>query len=89
MNMTAQPPITETLEEIIRRFAPKHRGELRLTPTTHLVNEAGIDSPRMIDIVLDVEDRFGLIIDDADVQKVRTFGDLVALVSSRTTGEAD
>jgi acyl carrier protein len=87
--MTAQPPITETLEGIIRRFAPQNRGELRFTPATHLVNEAGIDSPRMIDIVLEVEDRFGIIVDDADIQKVRTFGELVNLVSAHTSAGAD
>src|SRR5262249_2683861 len=89
MNMTAQTPITEALEAIIRRFAPQNRGELRLTQTTHLVNEAGIDSPRMIDIVLEVEDQFGIVVDDADIQKVRTFGELVALVGSHTAAEAD
>jgi acyl carrier protein len=88
MNMTAQPTITEALEAIIRRFAPKNRGELRFTPVTHLVNEAGIDSPRMIDIVLEVEDRFGITVDDAEVQKVRTFGELVALVGSHTAARA-
>jgi acyl carrier protein len=89
MNMTAQPPITETLEGIIRRFAPKDRGDLRFTATTHLVNEAGIDSPRMIDIVLEVEDRFGIVVDDATVQKVRTFGELVAMVDAQTAAGAD
>jgi acyl carrier protein len=89
MKMTAQTPITEALEAIIRRFAPQNRGELRLTPATHLVNEAGIDSSRMIDIVLEVEDRFGIVVDDADIQKVRTFGELVALVGAHTAAEAD
>ena len=89
MNMTAQPAIAETLAGIIRRFAPKTGGELPLTPATHLVNDAGIDSPRMIDIVLEVEDRFGIVVDDEEVQKVRTFGELVALVSARTGNEAD
>jgi acyl carrier protein len=89
MNMTAQTPITETLEGIIRRFAPQNRGQLQLTPATHLVNEAGIDSPRMIDIVLEVEDRFGIVVDDSDIQKVRTFGELVNLVSAHTSAGAD
>ena len=87
--MTAQPPITETLEAIIRRFAPQNRGQLQLTAATHLVNEAGIDSPRMIDIVLEVEDRFGIVVDDSDIQKVRTFGELVNLVSAHTSAGAD
>jgi acyl carrier protein len=89
MNMTAQPAMTETLAGIIRRFAPKTRGELQLTPATHLVNDAGIDSPRMIDIVLEVEDRFGIVVEDEEVQKVRTFGELVTLVGARTGAEAN
>lgn len=86
--MTAQPAVTTTLEEIIRRFAPRTSGELRLTPHTDLVNEAGIDSPRMIDIVLDIEDRFGFTVEDREVDRLRTFGDLVTLVASRSSAEA-
>jgi len=82
--MTAQLTIAEALAEIVRRFAPKTKGELRLAAETRLIEEAGIDSPRMIDIVLEVEDRFGLTIEDQEAQSVRTFGDLVALVCERT-----
>ena len=75
-----QQAVTEALEEIVRRFAPKNRA-VAIQPETHLIHDAGIDSPRMIDIVLDVEDRFGFTIEDQDVQKVQTFGDLVTLVT--------
>ena len=81
--MCAQTTLVRSLEEIIRRFAPKHRGEIPLTTQTRLVDDAGIDSPRMIDIVLEIEDRLGLTIDDDEVQKVATFGDLVCLIEAR------
>ena len=84
--MITQTPIVQTLEEIIRRFAPKHRSETPLTAQTRLVDDAGIDSPRMIDIVLEIEDRLGMTIDDREVQKVRTFGDLVGLIEARAEG---
>jgi acyl carrier protein len=87
--MTAQQTVAEALEQIIRRFAPKSKGDLRLTPATRLIDDAGIDSPRMIDIVLDMEDRFGFTIEDHEVQQVRTFGDLVGLVNQRSTQGAD
>jgi acyl carrier protein len=87
--MTTQPRTSEALEQIIRRFAPHGKAELRLTPQTDLVQEAGIDSPRMIDIVLDVEDRFGFTIEDEAIQKVRTFGDLVNLIETLSPREAD
>ncbi len=75
-----QQPVTETLEQIVRRFAPKAHAAA-IGPETRLIEDVGIDSPRMIDIVLDVEDRFGFTIEDYDMQKVSTFGDLVNLVS--------
>jgi len=68
------------LEEILRRFAPKNHTAVEFTPQTRLMEEVGIDSPRMIDIVLEIEDRFGFTIADEDAQNVRTFGELMELV---------
>ena len=79
-------PVVQTLEEIIRRFAPKHRSDIPLTGQTRLVEEAGIDSPRMIDIVLEIEDKLGTTIEDDEVEKVATFGDLVRLIQARSGG---
>ena len=73
--------VTEDLEKILRRFAPKASAAITVSPQTHLIDDFGIDSPRMIYIVLDVEDHFSLTIDDQEVQKIRTFGDLVNLVN--------
>ena len=39
----------------------------------------------MIDIVLGVEDRFAITVEDDDIQSVKTFGQLVELVQQRTT----
>ena len=84
----AQQTVASALEEIVRRYAPKNRAALPLTPQTHLTDDAGIDSPRMIDIVLGVEDRFGITVEDDDIQRVKTFGQLVALVCERTAEAA-
>ena len=72
------------LAEIVRRFAPRDRSALPLNAGTHLIDDMGIDSPRMIDIVLEMEDRFDIVIDDAAVQRVRTFGDMERLVAELT-----
>ena len=80
MSQTQTQTLTETLEGIVRRFAPKNQVDVQFTPQTHLVDDVGIDSPRMIDIVLEIEDRYGFTIEDADVQRVRTFGELMELV---------
>lgn len=77
---TANHNLTEILEEIVLRFAPRDRSGLKMTPQTHLIDDAGIDSPRMIDIVLSIEERLGCTIDDSEIQKIRTFGELVSLL---------
>ena len=84
----SQQTVASALEEIVRQYAPKNRASLPLTPQTHLTDDAGIDSPRMIDIVLGVEDRFGITVEDDDIQRVKTFGQLVSLVSERTAEAA-
>jgi acyl carrier protein len=84
----AQQNVASALEEIVRRYAPKNRAAVPLTPQTRLTDDAGIDSPRMIDIVLGVEDHFGITVEDDDIQRVKTFGQLVAVVSERTTEAA-
>ena len=76
--------VTEVLREIVGHFAPKRAQPLQLDSGTHLVNEAGIDSPRMIEVILEIEDRFKLTLEDEEVQNLPTFGDLVNLV--RSTG---
>ena len=84
----AKNRVNEVLQEIIGHFAPKRAQPLQLSSGTHLVNEAGIDSPRLIEVILEIEDRFKLTLEDEEVQNLRTFGDLAHLVKSRTAGAA-
>jgi acyl carrier protein len=80
--------VAAVLEEIVRRFAPRDRADVLLTPTSRLIEDAGIDSPRMIDVVLEVEDRFRLTIEDEAMERIRTFGEMLAFVSERAGVEA-
>jgi len=85
---TETTTLTAALEEIVRRFAPRDRAAIVLSPATRLIDDVGIDSPRMIDVVLEVEDRFGITIADEAVQRIRTFGEMEALVASQVGGDA-
>jgi acyl carrier protein len=76
------------IEEIVRRFAPKQRTNVTIATETKLADELGIDSPRMIDIVLEVEDRFGISLEDVDVDKTATVGDLLLAVELRRRAAA-
>lgn len=54
-----------------------------ITPDTSLVADLGCDSLDRIQLSMDVEDEFGIEIPYEDVDKVKTVGDLVALVETK------
>ena len=71
------------IEEIVVRFAPKRQERTPITRETRLREDLEIDSPRMIDIVLEVEDRFAVTLEDDDIQNSQTVGDILDLVEQR------
>lgn len=55
----------------------------RLRPDTNLVADLGADSLDVVEIVMALEDRLGVSIEDAEAEAVRTFGDALALVRAK------
>ncbi len=48
-----------------------------LGPETELVGELGIDSPKALHMLIQLEDRFGVEIGDEDTARLRTVGDVL------------
>uniref|UniRef100_A0A5S6QGG4 Acyl carrier protein n=1 Tax=Trichuris muris TaxID=70415 RepID=A0A5S6QGG4_TRIMR len=63
--------VNERIIEIISGF---HRlsGEKSVTPSTHLVNDLGLDSLDHVEVVSAIEEEFGLEIPDSDSEKLLT-----------------
>jgi len=74
---------TEILQEVfdvLRRYEGRGANQAPLTESTGLVNELNINSARMVDIVIDLEEKFGVSIDDTKLPKLETVSDVVTLV---------
>lgn len=50
----------------------------RVTPQARLDEDLGIDSLTLVDVVVALEDQFGLVIPDDDWSRFRTIGDISA-----------
>lgn len=48
-----------------------------------MVDDLGLDSLTMVEIVLAVEDATGASIDNEDVQKIHTLGDIKAYIAAK------
>jgi acyl carrier protein len=54
-----------------------------IKPEAELVNDLGINSLELADLVLLCEERFDIAIDDDDIQKFTTVGDVVAYMTEK------
>ncbi|MBR6546351.1 MAG: acyl carrier protein [Clostridia bacterium] len=48
-----------------------------ITPSAELSSDLGINSLDLADLILQCEERFGIVIDDEDVHTLITVGDIV------------
>jgi acyl carrier protein len=73
--------IREKVLDVLGRFADRAGKKVKLSESTKL-DELDINSAQMIDIVLDLEDEFGVSIDDTATPKLKTVSDLVTLADT-------
>jgi acyl carrier protein len=75
--------IREKLESIVRLNLRRRSLPDPLADACRLNGDLGLNSADVIDIVLDLEERFQIHIADEDIAAFKTFGDLVAYISTR------
>ena len=68
---------------IVQKYAP---AEVELTPTTELSGDLNINSVAAMDLIMEVEDKFGIDIPMNLVSDLRSFQDLVDVVRQQIEG---
>ena len=73
--------IDANILEGIAQVAQEHLGwQGPLTPDMRLVEDLRLDSIRLLTLAAEVENRFRVLLDEADELALETVGDLVAIV---------
>lgn len=70
---------------IIERFLDPEKRDLlkNASDSLNMVDDLGLDSLTMVEIVLAVEDATGMSIDNSEIQKLHTIGDIKAFIASK------
>jgi acyl carrier protein len=68
---------------IIKPFVKNTEGLATATADTRLLEDLGVNSARLVDIVLAFEDEFDIAIDDESADRVRTLGDAVTVIQEK------
>lgn len=75
------------LLEIISPYLPEDIDPGAIDQNSHLINELNINSAHLVDIVLDLEDRYDILLEDEDMQKMQTVGDALEIIGLKTKGK--
>jgi len=81
MNITiTQEDVKADLLEIIRPYLPEEIEVNEVSEDKHLINDLKINSAHIVDIVLDIEDKFNIMIDDDAIGEMNTVQDSINMV---------
>lgn len=70
---------------IIKPFVKNATAFSAANDGTRIIEDLGVNSARLVDIILAFEDEFGIEVDDESADKVRTLGDAVQMIQQKTT----
>ena len=75
--------IIESIVKIIQPYARNTEALQNVSESSKFVDDLNINSSRLVDTVLKMEDEFDISIDDDEVDTLKTVGDAVKLIQSK------
>ena len=73
---------------ILAPFSKAPEALSRCTAETTILGDLKVNSARLVDVMLEMEDRFGIQVSDDEVDALRTVGDAVGLVMAKRSVHA-
>ncbi len=59
----------------------------KITPETSIIDDLGADSLDVVELVMALEEKFGIEIPDEDAEKINTVGDIVSYVEANKSND--
>jgi acyl carrier protein len=78
-----QKEVFEKVVAILKPFAKNREALENVKLETSIQKDLKVNSARLVDVVLEIEEIFGIQVKDEDADKVRTVGDAVSLVTQQ------
>lgn len=79
----------EAFDQVVKIIAPFTNKNLSSMASVHedtrILEDLGVNSARLVDILLAFEDHFEIAIEDESADKIRTLGDAARMIVEKTT----
>ena len=69
--------------KIIKPFARNQEALAQVGPETKILEDLKVNSARLVDIILEMENEFDIELGDDDADQVRTVGDAVRIIEGK------
>ena len=76
--------IFEKFIELIREYVKEADRLENAEMGTEIIQDLKVNSARLVDIIIKVEDTFDIEIEDDDADKIKTIGDAVEIIDNKT-----
>ena len=86
--MNNREEIKATFIELIHPFVRGTSAAESIMDETRLIEDLKVNSARLVDIILETEDKFGIAIDDYSADGMRTVGDAVSVILAKRAAAA-
>ncbi|MBR4583427.1 MAG: hypothetical protein IKO34_06395 [Bacteroidales bacterium] len=73
----------ERIIEILKKYTFDDKVWDNFTPEMNLKDDLKINSARIVDIVLDMEEQFDIEISDAEIERMKTVQDIYEILKSK------
>ena len=80
--------IIDTLKEIITPYAENKVAVETISEETDFLTDLKINSANLVDVVLDIEEKFGIEIDNDSMEKMLTVKATIAIINEKLTYNA-
>ncbi len=75
----------QKLREIVAQYLPEDVSVNDIKVNSHFTQELNINSANLVDIVLDVEDAFDIMLENEDMDGMQTVEDALTIISQKIT----
>ncbi|QLG46953.1 phosphopantetheine-binding protein [Costertonia aggregata] len=73
----------QKLTDIIKVYLPEDVSVEDIQPESNFLNELNINSANLVDIVLDVEDAFDIMLENEDMEAMQTVNDALQIIDKK------
>ena len=76
----------QKLKQIAGSYLPGDVSVDDIKMESHFINELNINSANLVDIILDVEDEFDIVLENEDMEAMQTVRDALAIIHKKKAG---